>query len=269
MHQRGGVAATAVQHVDAAVLFVEAEDVRRQRVFGRDFEHWLPRLAAQLEDLEAAIRRRFGRQPNREVVVDQDGREAVVLGQQAALAGGQVDPVQVVPFRVAVVHADDHHAGRALALRDHLRLHALVGREVDDFTARQVDAVQVPVLVAAFVAGVEDVLAIEGPEVRGNAAIGVVGDRPHAAEVAAVTHPNIHDAVQRRAEAHLRPVRAQPPLEAHGIAEQHTAVDQRRRFDRRCLGRGGVGCRGLRGGCFGRGPRFASGQAQEHKQGQH
>jgi hypothetical protein len=134
-----------------------------------------------------------------------------------------------MPFGVAVVHAHQDDAWNALTLCGHLRLHALVRRQVGNLAAREIHAVQMPVLVAALVPNVEHMFAVQRPEMRGDAAARVVRDGSNAVKIAALAHPEIHDAVQGRAEAHLRSVRTQSALEPHGVAEQDGPFDQRRR----------------------------------------
>ena len=101
---------------------------------------------------------------------------------------------------------------------------------------RQVDAVDVPVLVAAVVLAIEDVLAGVGPEVAADAALLVLGDRLGGVGIVDRADPDVEHAVDRGQVAELLAVGADAGGGLVGVAEQHAAGNE-------------VGLRGLRGRC--------------------
>ena len=80
MNQGGRVAVAAIEQVDALVVRVKSEDVRGLNVLKSYFEQLVPSFITPGEHLETATRGRLGSQAYREVVVDENGGEAVVLG---------------------------------------------------------------------------------------------------------------------------------------------------------------------------------------------
>ena len=129
----------------------------------------------------------------------------------------------------------------------------LEGREVALGAGREVDRVDVPVLVAALVLQVEDVRVVEGPEVDADAAAGVLGDRLGGRQVADRRDPDVQHAVDRRQPGEAGAVGADGDRGALGVAEQQLAREQRgvaRRDRRRAGGEGrrqgeGQDCKGL------------------------
>src|SRR3546814_10431560 len=87
-----------------------SSDVCSSDLVERDLFGDLPAaLAVGLEHVLAAVGSRAGRQPHLVVGVGAVAGELLrVAFDQGAFAAAQVDPVQVVPLRVAVVHAHQH-----------------------------------------------------------------------------------------------------------------------------------------------------------------
>ena len=113
---------------------------------------------------------------------------------------------------------------------------ALERRQVADHLALEVHRVDVPVLVAADVLQVEQVLAVLGPEVDADAAVGVVGDLG-VVGLADRPHPHVEHALVGRCQVRqARPVRRDARGGLLGVADQHLARDQRRELRER--GRG-------------------------------
>ena len=198
------------------------------------------------EQVAAAVRARLGRHPHLEVGVgDVAGELGGVLLHQRALAAGQVDPVEVVPLGVAVVHADEDAVGPGRADADDLRGGLRERGEVAGLVAGHVHRVQVEVLVTAAVAQVEQRVRLLRPEIVVDAARLVVGDRLAGGRIAGRRDPDVHHAVDRRDPAQVPAVGTDLHAGAFGIAEQRIARDQLHLLRRLGRGRGAGGGHGV------------------------
>ncbi len=233
-----GVAATAVGQIQDLASLVEPGQRRGERVFHADFQKLLPAtLAVGLVILRAAVAQHLHRESHLEVVVADEGGVLVVFLDQFPLAAGDVDAVDVVEARVAVVQTDEDLLRKLFAQALDLGRDFLNRREVFGLDLLQVDAVNVPVLVAAGVLQIEDMAAVVGPEVNTDAALFVMRDRLGRAGIVDRTDEHVQHAVARRQETELRTVRADPCRSLVGIAEQGRTRDQRDSGDRRRHGR--------------------------------
>src|SRR5690606_40150908 len=120
--QSVGVAIARVAHVQGGAVLAQAGIARGQAVLEGDAVVLRPGVAFAPQQVDAAILARAGGEAQAvvgggDVFADPVG----VAFDQAAFAAGQVDPVQVVPRRVTVGHADQEGVGAAGAEADHAR----------------------------------------------------------------------------------------------------------------------------------------------------
>ena len=225
--QRRGVAVARVEHVQHPAVGGQPQRRRRQRVLEPDLLAQPPAVLGAREQVGAGVRALPHRVPQPVVVVGEVAREALgVLLDERALAGDEVDAVDVVQLGVAVVHADEHLVRHPLAEVDDVGARVLVRRQVERLAAGDVDPEQVEVLVAAGVAQVQQHVGAVGPEVRTDAPRGVARDRPRRGGFVGRGHPDVEDAVQRGQPGQVAAVRAEPDGGALGVAEQRVAGDE-------------------------------------------
>ena len=130
-----------------------------------------------IDDVPAFLVARLDGQPRMQLPVQHDvGQLVAVLEQQLALAGADIDAVDVVPGLVAVVEPDRQHVRLIEAQLLDAGVDAGQRREVARRPALDRHRVDVPVLGAALVLDVEHVRAAVGPGVEADAALFVVGD---------------------------------------------------------------------------------------------
>jgi hypothetical protein len=91
--------------------------------------------------------------------------------------------------------------------------------KVGGFVRGDLGGIDVPVLVAAFVLGVEDVVAVVGPGVHADVAILVVGDLFGGGEVVDRGDPHVENAVDGREVAEPLAIGADAAGGALGVAE--------------------------------------------------
>jgi hypothetical protein len=132
-----------------------------------------------------------------------------------------------VEARVAVVDRDQDFVGEFGARFLDARGGLWVRGEVRVLATGHVHDMDVPVLVAALVLAVKDVLARVRPLIREDAALRFARDGFGGVEVIDGRDPHVHHAVHRRLVCEMLAVRADAELRAVGIAEQHITRDQR------------------------------------------
>ena len=252
--QLGRVGADAAQQIELAVVAGEAGHAGGEHVLGAPLRQ-LDELAGRAGPVHqhgAAVGRQHLGPANAQAMVGDpaDGAD-VVLGHQRPLAGPEVDLVHVVQLRVAVVEADQDLVGVRALDRDDLRLHLLERGQVARLAAGGRHRVHVPVLVAALVLDVDDVLAVLGPEVLADAAQLVGGD-DRVILLADGLDEDVEHALVRRQVGQPLAVGRQPGRGLDRVAEQHLARDERHRVVGGALARCSSG-RGWRAG--GRGAR--------------
>ena len=254
-------------HVDAAAVRVEAH--RPARLHDRARVDDLAELAvADAEQLGRAVGRRAEGQADVAVEVRHPARDALrVFDEQLALARLEVDAVDVVPGRVAVVEADQDVAGVALGHVQDDGARAVGGRQV----ARRrhalgaggrvrVDGPDVVVLVAALVLDVEHVALVAAPEEARHGAV-VGGERARRLEgLVDALDPDVHHAVERLAEREVGAVGRELGARDLGVPEEDGPVEE--------LGELGAGEAGRRRGDLGgRGGRQQEKEEQERAHG--
>ena len=292
LDERAGVAPAAVFHVQRLVIRPDADDVGRLRVLERHGVVELPalRLGIALVDLLLARLVQLRREDRREIVVEHEaGHLVVVLDHERALAGRDVEVVEVHVLRVAIVDRDRDRAGLAHRQPGHLDARALVRREVGGLAAA-VGAEQVEVLVAGVVLLVDD-LVVHRPEVLADRARGVARDRGGLVELADRRDEHVQHTVRRGDPRELLAVGADLHVRALGVSEQHAARDQillgmagrgrrrgrrgrwlrlhRRRRSRRRLGQRGRGCGRRRRAAAGRREAGEGGEGGEPREALH
>jgi len=137
-----------------------------------------------------------------------------------------VQAVDVVELGVVLVDAHQDVVGEVLVDVVQPGLDIVERGEVAGLAGGQVDVVQPPVLVAAGVLLVDDVLVVVGPEVRADAPVAVRGDgNPHPAGDGA--HPHVEDAGVGGDPRQAGPVGGDAGTDPLGVAEQHLAGDDR------------------------------------------
>jgi hypothetical protein len=170
-------------------------------------------------------------------VEDPAGQPLGVLAQESAFAGRDLHLVEVVPRLVAVVQshvegvgigpghgvdegADAFRVGQVARGR-----HLLAGGG----RRRRIDGVDVEVLVASLVLHEEDELAVLTPEIPGDGALGVRGERVGLLEgLVRPLDPDVAGAVERLDEREVLAVGRELAADDLGVAEEELAVDQRR-----------------------------------------
>ncbi len=121
---------------------------------------------------------------------------AGVLADALEGAVAQVHAQDVVEARVAVVGADQHLMGELGVGGERVGLCPGEGRQVRHGPGADVDLVEVPVLVAVQILGVDEVLVVRGPEVGADAAAPVLGDRPcGGVRARGLGEPQVEDAL--------------------------------------------------------------------------
>ena len=108
LRQRARVASAAVGEKHVLVGLVETGERRGERVGGGDLSKLAPAsFAVGLKKLAAAVGRHLHGEANAEVVVGDVAGEPRVLFDQLALAGGDIDAIEIVKLRIAIVDADE------------------------------------------------------------------------------------------------------------------------------------------------------------------
>ena len=242
----GEVALALVRdHVDAATIFVVADGPTGfLDGAGVDRLRLELQVLADAEDFRRAVVRGAEGETDVPVVVHLPARDPLrVLDHELALAGFEVESVDVVPRRIAVVEAHDDLVravvGRGIDLGAHVveRREVAGGRDAGGGVGlgAGVDGVDVVVLVAALVLDVEDVAAVLAPEVARDGAL-VGRERPGCIErLVDAFDPDVHHVVIGLAEGEVLAVGRELRAGDFGVAEEHLPVDERRE-----LGRGGL-----------------------------
>ena len=123
-----------------------------------------------------------------------------VAANQRSLAGRDAQLVQIVPGLVAIVEADENHVGIAFGHGIDSSLHTLRIREIPrsrDIRPRLgqgagLDRIDVEILVAFVILGVQDVFSVAGPEVCGDGPLGFRGEGPRSREWRVrLLHPDV------------------------------------------------------------------------------
>lgn len=167
------------------------------------------------------------------VVVGQvAGEIAGIEFDQSALAAGQVDPVQVVPLRIAVVQSDQDGARVLAADAVHQRQCVLIRRQVAAFAGREVDREQAEILVATDVAEIQQRVGQVRPVVLADAARRIAGDGACFTHVACRRDPDVERSLDRRDPAQPAAIGADPHVGPLRVAEQCFARNQFDVFER-------------------------------------
>ena len=124
-----------------------------------------------------AVRRHAQPKANIKVVVADDPQESVILQHQCPLATGKVEPVDIVVVFPAIVQGHQNLVWHIWTHMLHARLHAFQWRQILYLTCLQIDGVETPILVAALVLEVEQVLVRVRPTIRPNTASDIMRDR--------------------------------------------------------------------------------------------
>ena len=213
-----------------------------------------------LEPFAAAVGHRLVGQAQVEIVVGGEAGVAVVLDQARAFGGAQIDADRIEVFRIAVVRADQHFVRMFRRQRGEIGARVLERRDVGRLVAGQIDAVEVEILVAAFVLRIQHVFAVVGEREAAHAAFAVVRDHFRLVRMFARRDEDVEHAVVRRDVAEPFAVGTDFAGSLLRIAEQHVPRNDRRRGRRRR--RSGFG---LLGGARGeqRGEDSAGSEADE------
>src|SRR5688500_120726 len=108
LDERRSVAAAAVDEERFFAGLVEPGKLRRQRVFVRDLEgRGEATLSIGRLHVAASVLLGLPRETHDEVIVDVEGREAVVLLHERLLPAREIDLVEIVIALVAIVETDD------------------------------------------------------------------------------------------------------------------------------------------------------------------
>ncbi len=238
--QAGEVAAPGRAHPQCGPVGREAVDAALVLV-GVDGEGAeLLVLAGPHEDLVVALGR-LGRR--RQQVAGRvgvpAGDVAGVLGHQLQRPGDEVEAVDVEALGIPLVHRDQQGGGVGIGDVDDPRPHALERRQVHRHVLgpAEVGGVDVEVLVAALVLGVQDAGGVAAPEVAADAAGVVMGDTdvvvgPHRA------HPHVQAVVLRGQVRQPGAVGADLAAGLLGVLEEVLDGYERRRIAAGVVGQG-------------------------------
>jgi len=225
-HQCGRIAIATVAQIEDVAALVEAGGGRRQHVRGRERLPQRPVVAISPKDVQPAGRRHLDRGADGQVVINFHAYEAVVFQQQRPLAAGQVDAIDVVPLRVAVVESHKNFVRPVMAQTNDLRCHAVERGQVAHFAGGNVGRVNAPVLIPPFVLDVEDVAAGVGPGIEANAAPSVGRHRAGVGRTVARRNPDVQHAVARGQPGQMLAVGANGHLRPVGVTEKDAAGDE-------------------------------------------
>ena len=196
--QRGGVALAAIDHVQRFAVAREAERIGRQRIALRNAAERFPAILAALEPFAAAIGHGLVGQTQVEIIVGGEAGIAIVLDQARAFGRAQIDADRIEVFRIAVVGGDQHFVRMLRRQARQIGARVLERRDVGLLVRRQIDAVDVEILVAAFVLRIQHVFAVEGESETAHAAFAVVRDHLGLIGMFARRDENVEHAFVRR-----------------------------------------------------------------------
>ena len=235
--QRGGVATAAVDPVQRLAVGGKSGRAGGERILEPRAPEglFLHHIVRHAEEIHSAFRIGPQGQAHVEIVVRHEPGVALVLDQHRQLARVEVEHVDVVILRIAVVEPDEDLVLDPVRPADELDARVLeIGQRRLD--ARfHVHAVKQEVLVPALVLDIEQALAVRCPEILADRAVAGLGHDLGIVEVVSRSHPDIEHAVRRREPGKPFAVGADLAAGLGRIAEQGFARDHG------CRG-GGVGC---------------------------
>ena len=162
-----------------------------------------------------------------EIVIGNEASELVMLLHEAHGPADQIETIDIVPPRVAVIEADQRLAREAPTGVDDLRLDIVERREVANVAPRGRQRIEPIILIAVPVLKVDEMRAASDPEVRLDAALAVAGEWLRIGEIVGRRDPDVEHAIERRDEADAPAIRTDLRRGARRIAEK-----QRTRNDR-------------------------------------
>ncbi len=228
--QRRAVAAVAVDPVENAAVGSVAGRGRGQRIFeaGTGEGCVLDLAVHHLEKVAAALGVLTHGQPQHQFVVGHEAGVAVLVAQLFGQgAGVHVEQVDVEHRGVAVVEADEDLVLVLVRAADDLHAGVLERGQRRLLAARHVDAVEQEILVARLVLHVEQALAVAGPEILPDGAIGGAVIAWASSGLGLGRHPHVEHAVARRQPTQPLAVGTDLAAGPGRVAEQVVARDQR------------------------------------------
>ena len=176
--QSGGVAPATIDHVEDVTRLVEIDRMRRQGIRHRNLRERLPSVGTVgFHDLLPAVGRGTDSQADVEIVVRKIPGELIVLANDRSFTRTNIDAIDIMELRVAIVDADEDFAGELVTDFLNLRRDLIDRRQVDRLAGAYVDAVGTPILISALVLQIDDVLVRIRPEIATDTALRVVGHR--------------------------------------------------------------------------------------------
>ena len=226
--QRGGVAAAAVEPVERLAVGREPGRAGGERIFepGAAEGLFFHDIVRHAEEIHAAFRIGPQREPHVEIVVGDEARVALVLDQHRQLARVEIEHVDVVILRIAVVEADEDLVLDPVRSADELDARILEIGQRRLGAGFQVHAVEQEVLVPALVLDVEQALAVGRPEILADRAVACLGHDLRIVEIVGRSHPDVEHAVRRREPGNPFAIGADLACGFGRIAEQRFARDQ-------------------------------------------
>ena len=232
-HERRLVPVDRAQHEGRPLAFLDHQRPRRQAVGRTVAQEAVPAPLGAPVELPAAVGQSLHRQLRAQLQVLDIAREFLVVAlDELALPARDVDLIQIVPFRRAVVERDQRHVGPLVRQANYPRLYLRQRRQVELRAGLDIHAVDAPVLVTALILEKQHVAGVFRPEMLADAALAIVGNRFCGRQRTRLREPHIHHPVAGRQEGEIAAVRAQPRLRAHRVAEQRGARDQGARVAR-------------------------------------
>ena len=233
--QGPGVPLAAVLQIEDVAGLVEARRAGVHGVLGSGGDELLPfrrfpRFAGLLglQQHRAPLGGVVEGESHVEVVVGHVGGDPGILLHQRPLAGFQIDPIDVVQLRDAIVEPHEDFIGEILTHVLHLGVDVVQRRQVFGLARGDVGHVDVPVLVPGFVLGIEDVVARVGPVVPADVADLVLRHRLGRRQVVDRGDPDVENPIHGSQIAEPFAVGAEAGIGPLGVAEQYAAGNQGR-----------------------------------------
>jgi hypothetical protein len=162
-----------------------------------------------------------------ELPVEADKQKLLpVLPDQGALAGGEIEQIDIMPAWIPVVEADgDLVRGDVRPVRRH-RANVVERRQIAQFGTVGINHEQMQVLIAVLVVEKHDVAAVRAPILPIDRPAPGARDRLPGRNIVNGRHPNIQHAVSGREPRDQSTVRRQFRVEKRRIIEQLSSRNQ-------------------------------------------
>ena len=226
--QRRLVAAARVEHIQRVAVGAEIQRLGAVEIADRHGQKVLPAaVGAAHHVFGAAVGRKAHAEPQLKVAVGDEPGKFVVLEQQLARAGDDVDPEQVEVALVARVVPEQHLVGKFAVGFLPVRLDPALGRQRHDGAAGDIDAGGAPVLVAVALLEKNQMAVGVRPAIKSRqVAVGDMRHRARGAKIRQRRHEQIAHPADRRQPGQGLAVGADAHAADIGIVEENFSRDQ-------------------------------------------